>query len=573
MQQYDKYKKFVSYLNRYKYYLIIGAILLLVLSLSLLPMPLLTRYILDVTIPNKNFNELRFFIMLIIAIVSIQKILSYIQNTIFYRINAKIVYDIRIDLLKKINKIPLISSRKFGNGYLMSKINSDTGRLQSLFADTIVIAIKDILTLFIGIIAMFYLNWKLALMSILFLPFFVISSIYFSKKIKAVSSIFFENSAISNKQLEETLNMVCLVKQFSRHNLNLIKYLKKASISFRSFILYGKVTLKNRMTTGLISEFTPIVIIAYGSIEIMCGNMSIGTLIAFNSFSRYLFGPTSSLISINIEIQKALVAYDRLYALLNLPEEKSDKSIHFDNIRNIQLRNIFFGYDEVNPILKNLSFNTQNYKKIGIVGKSGSGKTTLLNLLSGLYQSNNGNFIINNITLEIPQIISLREHIALVEQEPLLFNDTIYNNIKLGKASATEDEILRVAKKAHVDIFVRDLKKKYNTYVGYKGNELSVGQKQRIAIARALLRNPKILLLDEATASLDNISKDYITDTINALSADIIVIISTHRLSTVKNCEKIFVMDQGSIVEEGSHNELISKKGIYFTLNNKTHYL
>jgi len=557
-----------NYLKKYTSYLILGGMSIIILSILLLPTPFITRHILDEILPNKDLENLIFFISLIFCLLLIQKVLSFYQNLLFYKINTKIIYDIKLDLLKKINNLPIKISKEYGTGYLISRINSDTGRLRSLFADTIIHIIKDVLTFLVGLGAIFYLHWKLALISIGLLPFFIITTIYFAKKIRNLSKIYYEDDSQTIKQLEETLSMIELVKQFSRQNFNIIKYLSKANISFRSNIKLGKISFVNNFIVGLIGGLAPIIIIGYGGYEIINDRLTIGSLIAFNSFVGYLFGPTNRLINVNVQIQKALVALERITELFNLPEQKKDGKYKLDKVNSLEIRNLNYCYEDKNEnILTNLNLKIDSGNKIGIVGNSGSGKTTLLRILSGLYEIENGKVIVNNEELTNPQIVALRKYIAVVEQEPFLFNDTIYNNIKLGKATATKEEIVEISKKSHIDEFINKLPEKYNTQVGNKGNNLSVGQKQRIEIARALLKNPKILILDEATSSIDNFSEKYITETIKNLPKDMIVIIVAHRLSTIKDCDKIFVMDKGTIVEEGKHDELMNKKGLYFELN------
>ena len=450
----------------------------------------------------------------------------------------------------------------------MSRITTDVDKLESLFAGTIIHIIKDILTFIVGVSAMFYLHWKLALVSIMILPFFAVTSIYFSKKIRNISKIFFEDSANTSKLLEETLSMVELVKMFSRENFNILRFLKTSRILFYSHLKYIKLHYINNGSLRVIGGIAPVIITGYGTYEIIQGKMSLGTMVAFNSFIAYLFGPVSRLININIEIQKALVAFDRVKEIFNLPEQKRDEFYKLEKINSIEFKKITFGYDKNMPILVDISLEIEQGQKIGIVGGSGSGKTTLLKILAGMYEINKGSISVNENILTNEQIITLRKYIGIVEQEPFLFNDTIYNNIKFGSVASKEKEILKVAKLAHVDEFVSKMKKGYKAEVGNMGSNLSVGQKQRIAIARALLKNPKILILDEATSNIDTISEKYISKTISELSKDIIVIIVAHRLSTIRNCDKIFVLDRGGIMESGTHEELLKNEKYYYKLHN-----
>ena len=562
-----KYIYLFSYLEKYKHILIGGAVMLLVLSLMILPMPMLTRHILDETIPNSNLKELFYLLGVVLGILLLQKIISYFQSILFFKVNAKVIYDIKLDLLKKINKLPSAILKKYGIGYLMSRINADTDRLRSLFADTLVHIIKDVLTFVVGISAIFYLNWKLAVISISLLPFYAMSTFYISKKIRNISKIFYEDSANTNKQLEETLSMIELVKQFSREHFNLFRYLKKARISFYSYMKYGKISYINGLVIGLISGLSPILIIGYGGYEIINGRMTIGTLIAFNSFVGYLFGPTSRLININIEIQKALIAFDRVKELFDLDSEQIKEIKNFSNIENVSFNNVYFNYKENERLIDKLNFKINKGEKVAIVGGSGNGKTTIFRILTGLYAIDSGEILINNRVVSYPEIIFLRKRIAVVEQEPFMFDDTIYNNIALGKAGATKEEIYNVAEKAYVNDFANKMPEGLQTQVGINGNSLSVGQKQRVSIARALLKDPDVLLMDEATSNIDTISEKYIEKTISEIGKDKIVIIVAHRLSTIKNCDKIFVLENGTIKESGTHDELMINKSTYFRLN------
>lgn len=561
------------YFKKHTCGLIIGGISIFLLSILILPTPLIIARIIDKTLPNKNLQELLFLILLVLGLLIFMKIVGYFQGILFYKINTKVILDIRLDLLEKINKLPLKISKKYGTGYLISRINDDTSRLQSLFADTFIGIIKDILTFLVGAAVIFFIHWKLALISVAILPFFIASTIYFSRIIRKLSKIFYEDNAQATRQLAESLNMLELCKIFLKYKYNLLRYFRKAKQALRSNIKLGKTSFLNNAITGFLGGLAPIVVIGYGGYEIIQGHLTLGYLIAFNSFVGYLFGPTSRLINVNIQIQKSLMALKRVQELFDLPEEKSDSAVLPQVIEKLEFRDVCFSYDEnKDDIIKSLNFTANMGEKIGIVGGSGGGKTTLIRLLSGLYEIDSGSInvfcsedekFLKGKSLSIGELIALRKRVGIVEQEPFLFNDTIYNNIKFGNSRASESDINQASIQAYADIFINELPEKYQTYVGEKGTNLSVGQKQRIAIARAMVKQPEILIFDEATSNIDTVSEQYINKTIFSLPKNMIVFIVAHRLSTIRHCDKILVLEKGTIVEVGSHLELLKRKGFY----------
>ncbi len=601
-------KFLIPYFKKHTASLIVGGISIFLLSILILPTPLITRHIIDNTLPEKNIHQLVFLILVVLGLLIFMKAVGYFQGLLFYKINTKVILSIRLDLLEKINKLPLKISKRYGTGYLISRINDDTDRIRTLFADTFIMIIKDVLTFLVGAVVIFFIHWKLALISVAILPFFVMATIYFSKIIRKLSKIFYEDNAQATRQLEESLNMLELSKVFLKYKYNLLRYFKRAKRAFRSNIKLGKVSFLNNTVTGFLGGIAPIVIIGYGGYEIIQGRLTLGYLIAFNSFVGYLFGPTSRLINVNIQIQKALMALERVREIFDLPEEREDKKIVLpERIKQLAFENVHFSYEkrvateapryghsslrgrqryreeDINvikfenlkdknlitdkiveeEILKGISFTARNGEKIGIVGSSGGGKTTLLRLLAGLYGIDEGKILLNGRSLTTSELIALRRQVAIVEQEPYLFNDTIYNNIRFGNGRASEEEIYSAAKQAYADEFIKQLPNGYKTIVGEKGANLSAGQKQRIAIARALIKKPKILVLDEATSNIDSISETYINKTIFSLPENMIVFIIAHRLYTVKQCDRIFVLEKGEIVEEGTHQDLLKMNGYY----------
>ncbi|NPA45172.1 MAG: ABC transporter ATP-binding protein [Chlorobi bacterium] len=318
----------------------------------------------------------------------------------------------------------------------------------------------------------------------------------------------------------------------------------------------------------------PIIVLGYGMTEVINGNLTLGKLIAFNSFLGYLFGPSSRLVSMNVRVQKSLVALARIFELYSNGVAyknvfgKKKKQL----IGRIEFQNVTFSYPDTNKIvLKNINLIIEEHTTVGIVGESGSGKTTLTKLLTGLYMNYKGKILFDEIELKEYDAFAIRDYLAFVEQEPLLFSDTILNNIRIGRLNATEDEIVRAAKKAHIHDFISSLPEQYLTELNERGLNFSTGQKQRIAIARAILRKPSILILDEPTSSLDSNIESLIFHSLKDFINSRTTIIIAHRLSTVEMADKIFVLKEGSIVGQGSHKELMQSCDYYKMLWEKQH--
>jgi len=562
--------KFVfKYFKKHITKLIIAALLVFTLSLLILPTPLITKDIIDAVLPQKDLIQLLVYSLILLFLHLLKNIIGYLQGTLFYKVNATVMFDMRVDLLDKISKLQLEVVNKYGAGYFISRIHEDTQKIGSLMADSLITIIKDIMTIIVGVSALFYINYKVAIISLVLLPLYIILTIFYSKLLRKKSFIYFENSANASKQLEESLNTIELSKVFVRYDYIVSKYANIAKKKLDSNILLGKINYKGVAATGIISGAIPIIILCYGGYEVIHSKLTIGSLIALTAFLGFIIDPLGRLANINGEIQQSLVALRRIKTIMGLSEEDLlYKSNKVDSIEKISLDNVSFSYEQ-KLILDKINIDILMGEKIGIVGRSGNGKTTLFKILTGLYAINSGEVKVNDVSINIEDLIYMRNFVAVVEQDPVLFNDTISNNIKFGTPNATMEEVIESTKKVLINEFIESLPDKYTTIVERNGTNLSVGQKQKIAIARALLKKPKILLLDEVTANVDNISEEHLSNTVFNLPKDIIVIIIAHRLSTIKKCDKIFVLEDGKLIENGTHEELLNKKGVYTMLYNR----
>jgi ABC-type bacteriocin/lantibiotic exporter with double-glycine peptidase domain len=529
----------LSYAKKHTKLIIIGSVLLVITTLLAIPVPLLTKQLIDDVIYRGSIERLLFILGLISLVLVVNYSVNFIQGMIFVKINNLIVMNIRVDILKKLSVVRERRRENYQVGYLIQRINNDTSQLGSLMADTLVHIVQDILILLTGIILLLVLHWKMALVSFMFLPIYFYTIAVFTKKIQNVSLLVYEKGAQAAGQLKESLEMIPLYKLYTNHSYNMGKYSAKIESSVKEQIRLGIISFLNSNISGFVSRYAPIVVLGVGCYEIINNRLTMGGLIAFTAYLGYLFNPTNRLVNVNITIQKSLVALRRILALFDLPEERSGTyKLDSGEIQQIDLKNIRFTYGR-ERIFDKFSFQVKKGDIIGISGPSGAGKTTLLKLITRMYTPLAGKIEINEINCEDFDIESFRNRIGVVEQEPLIIEDSIKNNISLGDLSYRDEDIAEAARKAYIHNFIISLEDGYNTLIKEGGTNLSVGQKQRIAIARMVLRNPDILIFDEPTSNLDLESEQKIYRMISELSRQNIIFLITHKKKYLEMCTKV----------------------------------
>lgn len=562
-----KGKILFNYLKTYKKEALFGGFCMIINVAMLMPMPLLTKYLIDTVIPSKDIQMLALICTICILILVISGGFGIVQNYFFGKFNYRVVFDIQFDVLNKIRQTSASFRNKKQTGYLMSRINDDPNRLQGLFAETFVSLIKDVLILLVGGTLIFILNWKLALISMVLLPFFIFALQYFGTKIRKLSSQLFEYSAQFTKKLQESVSLMDTFSIFNavRSDTEHLKEKRETVI---------ETGIKKLLTQGVAGSIIsviggagPVIVLWFGISQIIHGNMTLGTLIAFNTFLGYIFGPTSRIINTALNMQQSFAALDRVYEMLCLVPDTVESKEFGKTIGKlngeIELKNVCFKYEE-DRILSNLNVSIPAKQTVAIVGESGSGKSTLISLITQINKNFEGNIYVDNLSL--PTIKSYREHIALVQQEPALIVASIKENIKIGKPEATDDEVREAAIKANIHDFITSLPHQYDTEVDERGLNMSIGQKQRIAIARCIIRDPAIFIMDEPTSSLDLSTERLLMDSLKDFMKSRTTIIVAHRLSTVTFADKIIVLNNGTVIEEGTHDQLTKLKGKYFEL-------
>jgi subfamily B ATP-binding cassette protein MsbA len=566
---YGKLRRILRFLRPYLFLeFAIFVFMIIVVALSLLD-PLVLMFLLDKVLIEgqfQNLNALNIIILALIGLFVIRAFLNVINNYLYAFIGQRILFDIRLKLFRHLEKLHLDFYTKTKTGEIMSRVNSDVERLQTIVTSTFVSLITDILTLFAILGIILYLDWKLTLLSLTLFPFFFISQVHLGKKIKRQSRKSREKSADILSFFQETFSGIRLVQSFVREKFEARRLVRKSKQLIILRIGLSVLGAVASSIAGFLAALGPVIVLWRGGYSVIQGTLTIGAMVAFYAYVGRLFAPLFRLAQYNVAIQSAMASIDRIFEFMDIEPEIKDspESESMPNIRGeVVFSNVTFSYDDNESVIKNLSFEIMPGQKLGIVGRSGEGKSTLINLLCRFFDPREGIIYLDGHDLKNIKLNSLRKAIGLVSQDTVLFNATIRENIGYGNTRAKAAQIEEAARKAHIHDFIESLPEKYETQVGDRGVRLSGGERQRVSIARTILKNPRILILDEATSSLDTKSERLIRDSIKPLMEGRTCIIIAHRLSTVVDADRIIVLKGGKIIESGKHGELLSREGEY----------
>ena len=542
-------------------------IAMLLYSGTVIAIPWLVGRAIDNHVSNPGNSNLNNIVLLIIIVATFQFVTNQMQIRIMARVSQNVLYSLRVNLFSHLQKLPMSFFNRNQVGRVMSRIQNDVQQLQE-FLSIMLITLGDLVSL-VGIMAvMLGMNWKLALVTFSVLPTVVVLLVFWQKKARGAFNQTRRTIAGVNAGLEENISGIRVVQSLNRGNTNVKKFRQINSANLNANLKAGQLTSALFPSVEMISAVSLALVILVGGLIALSdpGQITAGYLVAFSLYIYRIFEPVRNLAMQYGSLQRAMVSGRRIMEVLAEKPEVTESSnpIELTSFsKSIEYKKVGFGYSKTQLVLNDIDLNIRKGQKVAFVGETGAGKTSLVSLLVRLYDPNKGKLLIDGHDLREISFESLSSSISMVPQEPFLFSETVNENIRYNRTGITEDKIIESAKLVGADQFIKELPDGYKTKIAENGRNLSVGQRQLISFARALASDPSILILDEATANIDTESEMLIQDAIDKLLVDRTSLVIAHRLSTVRNSDLIYVMSDGCVIEQGTHESLLELKGKY----------
>lgn len=569
MEQSDAIKKLSKYLWVYRVKLIFIGISICIYTVSKVLGPFLMGKAIDDYISKGNQQGLATLLIVLAAVYFSTSFFGWIQNFVMIGVAGDALQKLRIDLFAKLQTLSLRYFDSTPHGEIMSRFSNDIDNINVTLSQSLVEMISNILTLIGVIIFMLFLSWKLALITIVFTPIILLITNKIAKKTRSNFALQQEKLGNVNAFVEENISGFKSIKAYDMGDEISDRFkvineeLSNASVDAQ---IYSGVVIP---IINVFNNVNLAIIVWIGAIFTLKGAASIGMIVSFINFARQFFQPLNQIANLYNQIQLAITGSNRVFEVMAEKPDISDK----ENAKEVEtlggdidLNHVNFGYKEGTLVLKDINIHADKGKMIALIGPTGSGKSTIINLLTRFYEINSGEILFDGNEIKDLKVKDLRKRIGIVLQDSVIFSGTIKDNIRYGKLDASDEEIMYAAKLAEIDSFIEDLPDKYDTELDENGGVLSVGQKQLITIARTILSDPDILILDEATSNIDTITEFKIQTAMNKIMKGRTSFVIAHRLKTILNADEIIVLKDGNIIEQGNHETLLKKNGFYAEL-------
>ena len=563
------YLRLLKYLRPYIPQTIMAIICMLLATSASLYIPWIVRDVIDGVLVNKDIVLLNAITAGIVVVFALRGFFLYAQTYLMSYVSQKIVIDLREALFRHFQRLSVSYFDRSRTGTVLSYLTNDVGALQGALAQNVIELATESLTLIGSLAAMLYLHWQLALLTMITVPLIAQAINLFGVKLRKASGNMQHRAAEITSVLQEAIVCVRLIRLFVREDYEIARFRRENEDNFNAQMKAAQLSATLTPVIEFLAAGGVTIIIWYGGREVIVGNLTSGSLIAFLVYAVNISNPVKRLGQVYGNIQRAVAAAERVFGVLDtLPEIQDEPGAK--DLPPVQGRvtfeNVSFEYRENEPALRHMALDVYPGNILAIVGPSGAGKSTLANLLPRFYDPQAGVIRIDGIDIRRVTVRSLREQIAMVPQDTILFNGSVYENILYGRLNATREEIVAAAVAANAHDFILKLPEGYETQIGERGCQLSGGQRQRIAIARAILKNPRILILDEATSALDAESERLVQDALDKLMVGRTTFVIAHRLSTIQRADTIIVLEKGIVVESGRHSDLLEADGLYSRL-------
>lgn len=559
------------FVKPYRREVVFAVIAVLVFTATQLVIPLIIKHAIDngLSTTGGDRSVLMTSLLLFAGVIVVNFCASYLQENIVGRTAEKVLFDIREAMFSHLQYVSLSFMDKTETGRLMSRLQGDVNAMQE-FLETSVISIGDIVLLVGIVFSMLYLNMQLGLLTLAVLPVLLIVRIYWLPRARVAFMAAHESNSVTNGALAEAIHGVKTVQSMDRQSVNFSLYTEKAATNLATHLTAARFA---QVMVPIVDSLTGVamaVVVVIGGSLVLDQSLEVGVMVAFLFYIQRFFDPIRSLTMQYSVMQRAMASGQRLTEVLDVPLqiEDADNAIALtpDADGAISFQNVTFGYDPDLPILKNISFEVKSGETVALVGPTGSGKSSAVALVHRFYDVQQGKIIVGGHDVRALTQESLGQHIAMVLQEPYLFTGTVEENIRYNKTAATRADVIAAAEAVGAHDFIEALADGYDTMLGERGGNLSQGQRQLISFARALVADAQILVLDEATASIDSYTEMLIQKALRTLLKDRTGLVIAHRLATIRNADRIIVLQNGTLCEQGNHNELVAEDGLYASL-------